>query len=421
MGIRGGVIRRKAKVVSASLMAIAAAAWVLTACGATAEEPRQDTALRASSITGTMTMSQLDSATVHGAITVSVASERWMRSVRFVLDGSVIATVARAPYRVTIDTTQVAEGGHVLVAEPLQANGTVRNPSTAIFTVRNAPSRPALTWAPPTLDAPITRHVGVTGGLGTLDASRDYVLVMPSVPRTEALVINGGRNVVLIGGEVAIPDQGTSPTITSRRALYIANSTGTVHVEGLLLHGDDISEGIQINAPAAIVQIQNVAIRNVHARDQVRFSDNHPDVLQTWGGVGELRVDGLTGESDYQGLFFKADYNGPHGPVHLRNVNLRAMPTTRYQFWMDGTGGGYPTVTLSDVWVEPAPNRSFGKTVWPDVDHAEHPVRIAEGAASWPTLPVSGVVRQGTPPGGDFVPVATVGLGYASPGYGSGR
>jgi hypothetical protein len=398
-----------------------ATAWLLAACGAMAEEPGTGAAQRAMSVTGAMTMAQLDGAVVHGSITVSVASERWMRGVRFVLDGTVIATVTRTPYRVTIDTTQLADGGHVLVAEPLQANGTVRNPSTATFTVRNAPSRPPLTWAPPALQNPITRHVDVTGGLGTLDATRDYVLIMPSAPRTEALVINGGRNVVLIGGEVAIPYQGTSPTITSRRALYIANSTGTVHVEGLLLHGDDISEGIQINAPSAVVQIQNVSVRNVHARDQVRFSDNHPDVIQTWGGVGELRVDGLTGESDYQGLFFKADFNGPHGRVRLRNVNLRAMPTTRYQFWMDGTGGGYPTVTLDGVWVQPGPNRSFGKTVWPDVDHAQHPVRIVDGAASWPTLPVTGVVRQGTPPGGDFVPASSVGLGYVSPGYASER
>lgn len=93
----------------------------------------------------------------------------------------------------------------------------------------------------------------------------------------------GGRNIVIIGGEIVIPWQGENPDIPSRTMLKLKASTGIVHIEGLLGRGDDISEGIQIAAPDAIVQIQNVRIEGIHARDQVEFTDNHPDIIQTWG------------------------------------------------------------------------------------------------------------------------------------------
>jgi hypothetical protein len=310
------------------------------------------------------------------------------------------------------------------VAESVHGDGHVSESASATFdvlaseVVESLPAVPTLSWAPPELHEPTTITIGTVGSIPALDRKRDYILVMPATPRSEGVVINGGRNVVLVGGEIVIGHQGAKPTINARRGLYIANSTGVVHVEGLLIHGEDLSEGIQINAPKAIVQLQNVAVRNVHARDQMGFTDNHPDVIQTWGGVRELRVDGFTGETDYQGIFFKADHNGPHGAVHLRRVNMRAMPTTRYQVWMDDRGGRYPAVTFDDVWVEPRPGGRFEKTIWPDIDHPRHAPVFEGGAASWPSLQVEGSVHEGVPPGGDFVPVTSVGVGYASPGYG---
>lgn len=64
-------------------------------------------------------------------------------------------------------------------------------------------------------------------------------------------------------------------------------------------------------------------------RDQAEFTDNHPDIIQTRGGVGELRIDHLTGSTDYQGLYFKNDgdtvyqLGAPaHGPVIPNHINL---------------------------------------------------------------------------------------------------
>jgi hypothetical protein len=285
-----------------------------------------------------------------------------------------------------------------------------------------------LRYAPPELVDPITIRVDAASGPSNLsmDPQRDYVIEMPDEPVRRGLALVGGRNVVMIGGEIFIPHQGPNPTINARRALHVSGATGVVHIEGVLMHGDDISEGIQTSAPDAIVQIQNVGIFNVHARDQKGFTDNHPDIIQTWGSVGALRVDGLTGETDYQGLFFKADYNGPHGPVELHNVNVRGLPTARYLVWTSNQGGGYPDVTLENVWVEASPARAggFAMSVWPDANGA-HPYRLQVGTngdgvetGSWPAaVGVTGEVSAGRPPGGDFVRAEAIGVGYRSPGY----
>lgn len=159
-----------------------------------------------------------------------------------------------------------------------------------------AQAQEPLTWSPPALKNPITIEItnrsepvlsfctSWDGPYGCVSDEQDYVLRLPDEPLTYGLTVNGGRNIVIIGGEIVIPWQGENPDIPSRTMLKLKASTGIVHIEGLLGRGDDISEGIQIAAPDAIVQIQNVRIEGIHARDQVEFTDNHPDIIQTWGG-----------------------------------------------------------------------------------------------------------------------------------------
>ena len=219
-----------------------------------------------------------------------------------------------------------------------------------------------LSWAPPELTDPITVFVGADDVVG-MDDGQDYRVVFPSTPVDHGVVLSGGRNVVIVGGEISIPWQGDDPPIYKRRALLIRGQTGVVHIEGLLITGEDVSEGINIDAPDAIVQLQNVRIENLHARDQVNFSDNHPDVIQAWGGVGELRVDRLTGETDYQGIFLKEDF-GPIGPITLRRVHIVGGPTARYLYWNDDNFD----ITIDRAYVSPAAGRSLKSTLWPNPD-----------------------------------------------------
>lgn len=258
-------------------------------------------------------------------------------------------------------------------------------------TARASESAPL--WDPPALTTPLTLNVPTSGGTFKLNAGQDYLVVMPTAPVTKALKLTGGRNVVLVGGEMNIGWQGDAAPASMRRALLLDGQTGTAHIEGLLLGGSDLSEGIQINAPQAVVQLVNVRVEGIRARDQVNFTDNHPDLVQAWGGVKELRVDGLTGRTDYQGIFLKPDYNGI-GSVSLRRVNVRSDATARYLYWKDRNGFADFPVHVDDVWGEPASGRSFTKTLWP------------EGSDAW------AAVKQGVPAAGDFVPAGMVGIGY---------
>lgn len=284
-----------------------------------------------------------------------------------------------------------------------------------------------LKYAPPVLDNPITLVISKPGTV-TLTTTRDYILYCPNT-LDGALAIVGGRNVVAIGGHVRIPHQGANPSINQRRGLLIRDTRGVFHGEGWLFDGEDISEGIQIDAPEATVQFQNIRIDHVHARDQVNFKDNHPDLVQTWGNVRELRIDRFTGSTDYQGFLFKADYNNAdgHGAVFVSRANIAADPTGRYLFWVHPSANSKP-VTLADVWLDVHPNRSggLGKSVWTDKDNATSPAIIetldGRQTARWgeqASPRIVGIVSEGTPPEGDYVPEGVAGVGYVSPGYAS--
>jgi hypothetical protein len=248
-------------------------------------------------------------------------------------------------------------------------------------------------WAPPHLVDPETVEISAEHTHARLERGRDYVVELTEpIEEIGGVIISGGRNVVLVGGHITIPWAGEDASAADRRGLFLRWQTGTVHVEGLLIDnsGGDLSEGIQINAPRARVQLVNVRIDGVHARDPEGFTDNHPDLVQPWGGAGELRIWGFTGASAYQGIFLKADQH-ELGRVILDRVNLRGLAGARYLLW--AAPGVSPEV--GDVWVRPAPGRSILRTLRPELPDD-----------TWTR------VHQGDPPGGDFVPAEMVGHGY---------
>jgi hypothetical protein len=236
--------------------------------------------------------------------------------------------------------------------------------------------------------------VGRNTGSIILDRRRDYRIRLGHVTHVGGVVLNGGHNVVVMGGEITIPWAGSHPRRggDDRRGLFINGATGTVHVEGLLIDGPDVSEGIQISAPKATVQLENVRIVGIHARDEVHFTDNHPDLVQPWGGVRKLRIDRLSGSSDYQGLFLEGD-RGPIGRVDLRHVDIVGTPTARCLLWLDAP------VALRGVWIRPSPRRTLRVSVWPLGTPQLH------------------VIHSGRPPYGSFVGPKVAGVHYRSPGY----
>jgi hypothetical protein len=304
-------------------------------------------------------------------------------------------------------------------------------PSTA--SPQSPPPLQKLAWAPPKLQHATVVHApnGQNPAILRLDPQRDYVVKLPRHGLHGTLEINGGHNVVLIGGEVTVPstanqtDNGADGTDT---AIYIRASTGTVHIEGVLIKADDDTQfdGIDINAPEATVQVENVRVEDVYGS----LTTEHADVIQTWGGVKQLDVDGLTARGDYQGLTVSPDL-GAVGSVHLKHVDLtvEAPPPSLAR---ETVGGGImlwltsgtdtcdsPRVTLKHVFIVNHASRiRSADTVWPSpTSGLECASTVSDGRIEWPGLPVAGAVNIGAPPHGSFVPEGVAGNEYHSPGY----
>ena len=300
-------------------------------------------------------------------------------------------------------------------------------PTTA---VAKATTGTQLSWRPPALTSPINLVIDDATAMPLyLDSVKDYVIKLGHRTKTHGVVISGGRNIVMIGGRISIPYAGESPSIEARRGLYLERNSGTVHIEGLLIDGPDLSEGIQIAAPAAIVQLQNVRVIGVHARDQVNFSDNHPDCLQPWGGVQKILIDRMTCTTDTHGMYFDSNdarrLGGPIGYSDIRRYNIKRTLKSPHWAFQRVTADGDQPMTLTDVYVEPESTTSLynsvGSESWRSGVYNFLPASIsADGAtASWPQdTALTGAIKKGPPPAGDFAPAGLSGTSYVSPGYG---
>jgi hypothetical protein len=302
--------------------------------------------------------------------------------------------------------------------------------------------RGPLQWAPPEgwQDYDVV-ELPVDGGRLRLDPGIDYRLTADR-PIEGPLEIIGGRNVVWIGGAIVIDRPEPVDELHRAIGLLIRDDDDsvdrTVHLEGLLLDGSGLNDGVNVDAPSAIVQLQNVHVATVtfdgaDDRDGTGPYDgmgrNHPDVVQVYGGHRELRIDGLTATSAYQGLFLKVDHpDGRGGTVRMRNVDVSAVEITgldgiryagnRMYFW--------DAQTIGDQYIE-------NGTVWirhhPGAGKVAGSPNARAGSGSW----WHGAYRDGPdgelvaepPPGsagpGDAVERLSVGEQVVEPRFGTDR
>jgi hypothetical protein len=297
---------------------------------------------------------------------------------------------------------------------------------------------PALTWAPPAgWQAYTTLDVG-SGGEFDLDNSTDYKIVGAST--TTRVRLNGGRNIVIMGSTVHVDSSYSSSE--DNVGISISNNGTTspgriVHIEGVRIGGAALGDAIKLRDPNAVVQLENVYVDLAHGSEDTI----HADVIQADGGVQELRVDGLTGNTQYQGLMLKKDYGSGsdyNGPMHFRRTNIRDWNgMSEYLSWLSAASDSQIFVDgANGVWLAQAPGRDFLRSIWPDRDASlsSRPVPGVDTVGVYVTYPAftndlgqlivrnwddtgAGQLRQGVPPGGDFVPPGSVGIGYVSPGY----
>jgi hypothetical protein len=279
-----------------------------------------------------------------------------------------------------------------------------------------------LAWAPPTLSDPVSIVVTNANRRLYLDDGRDYRLTIVE-PLTRELWIEGGRNVVVVGGHITVGELGTDTPYQDNTGVKVrfGAASGTVHLEGLLVDGQFLGDGIAIATQRA-VQIQNVRVERAH--DNVKGA--HADCVQVQQGVGRLRMDRFTCSTERQGVFL-GDHDGPIGSVDLRRMNLNGAPG-KHLLWQSTPS--FP-LNLSDVelgiaagshpwapfgfWVYP---QQDGRTYSGGVDRRRHAVVSRDGKRLWFTgSRISGIVRRASAGAANFVPAGVAGMSYLSPGY----
>jgi hypothetical protein len=268
------------------------------------------------------------------------------------------------------------------------------------------------------LTAPVTYHVSGDGpGTITAAVGQDSIVVWDS-PTHRRIRFSGGRNWVVRGGEVNNDKPWTN--LDDQAGVQFEKATGTVFIEGLYIHGRYGTDGIRIGTggSAMTVIVQNSRIVERLSGPTVY----HADVIQAYGGVKALKVDRMTGSSDFQGQMWKQEPGTVFGPSDFRRVNyVAATPEVQSMINLVMASATQP-VTLTEVYNQPDPQFVAG-----DFCRVNFPSTLATCAVdslghkyvTWTGTPiqVTGRVTQGLPPGGDFVPSGVAGMAYQSPGY----
>ena len=236
-----------------------------------------------------------------------------------------------------------------------------------------------------------------------LNDAQDYLLKMPSqVSGTNGVQIQGGRDLIILGGEISIPASPGSESAS--RGLYLLDQVGTVHVEGVHFTGAGLGEGIQLNQKkGAVVQLGNLRFNAIVSGAGASW---HGDIIQSFGGPRVLRIDKLTGVTDYQALYFDGIVAGfaDIDILQISNVNVS-----------DSVAGDY-NVMLN--------NFTTAQTWFENIYHLFGAAAGRTDQSNFGTLEGFGVKWKGVnivnsaPPGGDIVPLYTTvagvgaGIGY---------
>jgi hypothetical protein len=336
----------------------------------------------------------------------------------------------------------------------------IRSEVTA--TEADFPPAPAgtLTWEPPgypayagyqarTISNSSYEHI-VAENLN-VDAVFDWTEVVD-----QRVVIQGFRNVVIIGGELHYQTVRSS----QHEMMRITRCGGTegggiVHIEGVKIHtplnvGTDCivlmsGRTLASGKNGAVLQLENCYLKNGWGSGQ--GASVHADNVQLWGmpsgapagyagGIGQVRMDRVTGYTVQQAIYFW-NRDGALENVDIRNSNFSGFGAQTGQVgpnkaWRVDLYNRPSTATYTNVWVNDTataqlsilkhfiPNDQgtyYGGP--PDMTRACTLGTDASGQfVDWvSTADINGVVRWGIPPGGDFCPSSTAGVSYVSPGY----
>lgn len=227
-----------------------------------------------------------------------------------------------------------------------------------------------LSWAAPALSSPVVMQLADGTGSLNLSTAKDYLLKLPTdrpVYLPQGLTITGGHNVVVIGGQVDVKGGYTASGQNVRRGMYLKGQTGTAYIEGVRLSSTTtgtLTEGIDLDERlGAQVVLQNIRIDHLKGS----YTTNHADGLQTWAGPRKLLIDGMSIDTDYQGMFLLPNqhFTGPAPELFdLRNISITGEPGSGYMLWKDNQN--FPVKT-TNVQVKPGSHTTTDRNsyLWP--------------------------------------------------------
>jgi hypothetical protein len=210
-------------------------------------------------------------------------------------------TVAETTTTTEPPTTTTTEPPTTTTTEPPTTVGATTTTVAPTTTTTGPPPPPPLRFPrPASFDTATVYHASNAATVITVPAGTDARVVCDEILH-KRLVVNGGRDVYVVGCDVDINQ--TWPNADDQNGLGFSGQTGRVWVEGTWLHGDFINDGIKGNAGQAVWTAQNDRVGPLHGQQ----SGYHSDVFQPYGGFARLEVDNVTGMGEFQCLMVKSD------------------------------------------------------------------------------------------------------------------
>jgi hypothetical protein len=295
-------------------------------------------------------------------------------------------------------------------------------------------------------------HLADTGANQSvvLESDHDYRIHLPADRplRGGIQLLNAGRNVIIIGGEIELTFP-CSDDDSACHGIMISKpfGAGEVYIEGVRIRnparippscetdgmpcstGDGIVDADDPDHPTDVT-LQNVRVDGISG---CSGGPDHADIFQPYYAPDQrIHIDHLTGTTNCQGLTVHPglayqDHGRYAEEIVMKNVNVYAAPNpylgdgNRYVAWLTyALGCKSGPVTLENFYAQ-QPDGDLDQSAWPDTNQPRGCESVwdpEKKQLSFPESPqITGVITYGTPPGGDFVPIGTAGLDYVSPGY----